>query len=122
MTDTVSTVHGVRLLHCGVDGPMLADEAGAVELIAVALAQRADLVVVPVARLDPKFFTLSSGLAGAIVQKLVNYRLRLAVVGDISGHLAASNAFRDWVRESNRGRQTWFVDGAAELDARLAAG
>jgi hypothetical protein len=101
---------------------MLADEAGAVELIAVALAQRADLVVVPVARLDPKFFTLSSGLAGAIVQKLVNYRLRLAVVGDISGHLAASNAFRDWVRESNRGRQTWFVDGAAELDARLAAG
>lgn len=122
MADTVSTAHGVRILHCAVDGPTLADEAGAVELIAVALAQRADLVVIPVARLDPGFFRLSSGLAGAIVQKLVNYRLRLAVVGDIDDHLAASEAFRDWVRESNRGRQTWFVDSAADLDSRLAAG
>jgi hypothetical protein len=97
----------------------LAGEASAVELIAVALAQRADLVVVPVARLDPLFFTLSSGVAGQVVQKLVNYRLRLAVVGDISGFVAASTALRDWVSECNRGRQVWFVASPTELDARL---
>jgi hypothetical protein len=121
VTDTVSTAHGVRLLHCAADGPPLADEAGAVELIALAVAQQADVVVVPVARLDPRFFTLSTGLAGQIVQKLVNYRLRLVVVGDVSGYVAASNAFRDYVAEANRGRNTWFVAGAAQLDARLAA-
>jgi hypothetical protein len=119
MTEILSVAHGLRILHCAADGPALAGEASAVELIAVALAQRADLVVVPVARLDPLFFTLSSGVAGQVVQKLVNYRLRLAVVGDISGFVAASTALRDWVSECNRGRQVWFVASPTELDARL---
>jgi hypothetical protein len=122
MTDTVSTAHGVRILHCSVDGPVLADEAGAVELVALALAQQADFVVIPVARLDPRFFTLSSGIAGQIVQKLNQYRLRLVIVGDISGFVEASTALRDWVYEANRGRQVWFVASPTELDARLSSG
>jgi uncharacterized protein DUF4180 len=121
MTETVSEAHGVRMLHCSADGATLADEGGAVELVALALAQRADMVVVPVRRLDPRFFTLSTGLAGAIVQKLVNYRLRLTVVGDVRSYVEASDALRDYVYETNRGRQVWFVADSAELDARLAA-
>jgi Domain of unknown function (DUF4180) len=109
------------MLHCSADGPLLADEGGAVELVALALAQRADMVVIPVLRLDPRFFTLSSGLAGQIAQKLVNYRLRLTVVGDIRSYVEASAALRDYVYETNRGRQVWFVADSAELDARLAA-
>jgi hypothetical protein len=121
VTETVTVAHGLRILHCAADGAPLADEAGAVELIAVALAQRADLVVVPVTRLDPRFFTLSTGVAGEIVQKLVNYRLPLAVVGDITAYVSASAALRDWVYECNRGRQVWFVASPSDLDARLAA-
>ena len=121
MTETVSEAHGVRMLHCSADGPVLADEGGAVELVALALAQRADMVVIPVRRLDPRFFTLSTGLAGQVVQKLVNYRLRLTVVGDIRSYVEASDALRDYVFETNRGRQVWFVADPAELDARLAA-
>jgi hypothetical protein len=48
----------------------------------------------------------------------VNYGLRLAVVGDISELLERSGALRDFVRESNRGRQVWFVADEAELAAR----
>ena len=72
----------------------------------------------PVARLDPAFFDLRSGVAGDIVQKFVNYGLRLAVVGDISESLERSGALRDFVRESNRGRQVWFVADEAELARR----
>ena len=74
---------------------------------------------VPVARLAPEFFVLTSGVAGAVVQKFVNYRVRLAVVGDVSGFVAESTALRDFVREANRGRQTWFVADEAELAGRL---
>jgi hypothetical protein len=42
------------------------------------------------------------------------------VVGDISRHVAASNALRDFVYESNRGRHLWFVDSLDELERRLA--
>jgi hypothetical protein len=121
MTETVIEAHGVRMLHCAGDGPLLADEGAAVELVALALAQRADMVVVPARRLDPRFFTLSSGLAGQFVQKLVNYRLRVTIVGDIRAYVEASSALRDYVSETNRGRQVWFVADPAELDARLAA-
>ena len=73
----------------------------------------------PVSRIAPEFFALRTGVAGAVVQKFVNYRLRLVVVGDVSEHVAASTALRDFVRESNRGGQPWFVADEAELAARL---
>jgi Domain of unknown function (DUF4180) len=44
-------------------------------------------------------------LAGEFAQKFVNYRLRLAIVGDISQHLAGSEALCDFVAETNRGNQ-----------------
>ena len=71
-------------------------------------------------RLGDAFFQLSTRVAGEAVQKFVNYGIRLAVVGDISAHVAASNALRDFVRESNRGRHVWFVDSLEELERRLS--
>jgi len=95
-------------------------DRAASDLVGAALG-RADVVAVPVARLAPAFFALSTGVAGEIVQKFVTYRLHLVVVGDIGRHIAASTALRDFVREANRGRQTWFVADAEELAARLGA-
>jgi len=76
-------------------------------------------VAVPVSRFDESFFRLRSGLAGEIMQKFVNYQVRLVVVGDISAQVAASTALRDLVTESNRGRHIWFVDDLDELADRL---
>jgi hypothetical protein len=102
--------------HVPAEGPLLSSDADALGAIHDA---GADWVAVPVARLDPAFFDLSSGVAGDVVQKFVNYGLRLAVVGDISEPLERSGALRDFVRESNRGRQVWFVEDEAELRRRL---
>jgi hypothetical protein len=51
----------------------------------------------------------------------VSYGHRVAIVGDVSAYSASSAAFRDFVRETNRGRQIWFVASLEELAARLAA-
>ncbi|MEU3616305.1 DUF4180 domain-containing protein [Streptomyces sp. NPDC006872] len=53
---------------------------------------------------------------------MVNYRLGLAVVGDISRHTDAGTALQDLVRESNRGTQLWFLPHIDALRTRLAAG
>lgn len=79
-------------------------------------------IALPVARLDPGFFSLRSGVAGEVVQKLTNYRLRLAVLGDVAPLTEASTALRDWVREVNRGTTVWFVADLDELAGRLAGG
>ncbi|GHI03755.1 alpha/beta hydrolase [Streptomyces cellostaticus] len=118
-TNTLVTLQAVRVLRCAPDGPPLDGESAALDLIGDALGQDAHLVVVPVERIADEFFRLRSGVAGAVVQKFVNYRLRLAVVGDISAQVEASDALRDFVYESNQGRQLWFLAAEEELDDRL---
>lgn len=117
MTDEVIERCGVPVLVCGADGPPIAD---ALDLIGAAFS-RADVVAVPAGRLDQRFFQLRTGLAGEIMQKFVNYRLRLAVVGDISAYVEASTALRDLVVESNRGNHVWFVRDLDDLDHHLSA-
>lgn len=105
---------------CDPSGPTVVSEQDALNLIGAALLD-AEIVVVPVSRLDEKFFSLSTRFAGEIMQKFVNYQLRLAVVGDISHYLEASDALRALVRESNLGSHIWFLPDTEALDARLKA-
>ncbi|WP_370616934.1 DUF4180 domain-containing protein [Mumia sp. Pv 4-285] len=107
---------GQRVLRLDPEGPAITD-AG--DVIGDVWAHEAQMVVVPAARLDPEFFRLRSGVAGEFLQKLVNYRIRLAVVGDITAYVEASDALRDLVRESNAGTQAWFFADEAALGARL---
>ena len=118
MSDTVIERRGVPVLVCGDDGPPIATTQDALDVIGSAFS-RADVVAIPAARLDRSFFALRTGLAGEIMQKFVNYHLRLAIVGDISASVAASTALRDLVSESNRGRHIWFVADLDELDTHL---
>lgn len=62
--------------------------------------------------LSEEFFDLRSGLAGEILQKFSNYRMKLAIVGDFS-HLS-SRSWRDFIRESNRGKTVNFLSSVDE--------
>ncbi|MEU1511646.1 DUF4180 domain-containing protein [Streptomyces sp. NPDC005811] len=117
---TLTTLHTTRVLRCAPEGPALDGERAALDLVGDAMGHDAELVAVPAERCGEEFFRLRSGVAGAVVQKFANYRLRLAVVGDISRHLADSSALRDFVYEANRGRQLWFVADEGELADRLS--
>ncbi|MFC9944108.1 DUF4180 domain-containing protein [Streptomyces pratensis] len=118
MTDSLQERHGVQVLVCDPAGPTVVTERDALDLIGAALLD-AEIVAIPVSRLDEKFFSLSTRFAGEITQKFVSYRLRLAVVGDISRHLETSAALRALVHESNAASHIWFLPDLDALDARL---
>ncbi|WP_410809585.1 DUF4180 domain-containing protein [Micromonospora sp. 067-2] len=120
MPDEIRERAGVPVLVCDPVGPLLATEQDALDLIGAAFLG-AQVVAVPASRLDERFFALGTRFAGEVMQKFVNYRLRLAVVGDISAHLAASSALRALVYESNQGGHIWFVPDLDALDTRLRA-
>ncbi len=120
MPDLLQERAGVSVLVCDPAGPPIATERDALDLIGAAFLD-ATAVAVPADRLDPSFFSLGTRFAGEVMQKFVNYRLRLVVVGDISQHLAASAALRALVAESNRHDHVWFVPDLDALDARLRA-
>lgn len=64
------------------------------------------------------FFILSTGLAGEVLQKFINYGGRIAIYGDFSQY--TSKPLRDFIYESNKGKDVFFVATEAEAVAKLA--
>ena len=117
----IREIAGQPVFVCPAEGPCLAQDRELSGLIGELFGSGAHVVAIPLERLGPDFLRLSSGVAGAVLQKLVNYRFQVAVVGDVSAAVAASDPLRDFVRESNRGQTVWFMDDVAALEAKLAA-
>ena len=65
------------------------------------------------------FFILSSGLAGEILQKFVTYQVKLAIYGDFSQY--TSKPLRDFIYESNKGRDVFFVDSRDSALQKLSS-
>ncbi|MET7478015.1 DUF4180 domain-containing protein [Streptomyces sp. NPDC005648] len=121
VTDDIVALRGVQVLRCAPDGPPLDGERAALDLIGDAMGRDAQIVAVPAERVGSEFFRLGSGVAGAIMQKFVNYRVRLAVFGDIAPHVTASTALRDFVHETNQRGHVWFLADFDALDEKLGA-
>lgn len=64
------------------------------------------------------FFILSTGLAGEVLQKLINYGGRIAIYGDYSRY--TSKPLKDFIFESNKGRDVFFAATRDEALAMLA--
>jgi hypothetical protein len=122
MSGQVQALAGQRVFVCDADGPCLAEYRALTDLIGELFSAQAPIVAIPLARLGPDFLRLSSGVAGEVLQKLVNYQRTPVVVGDVTEASEKSAPLRDFIRESNRGRMVWFVDDLAALETRLAAG
>lgn len=66
-----------------------------------------DKIILHEENIVPEFFDLKTKLAGEVLQKFVQYRMPLAVVGDFSKY--TSKSLRDFIYECNQGRQVNFV-------------
>lgn len=58
------------------------------------------------------FFILSKGLAGEILQKFINYQTKFAIYGDYSKY--TSKPLKDFIYESNKGKDIFFVSNEDE--------
>lgn len=78
-----------------------------------------DRIIIHEKNITPDFFDLKNGIAGEILQKFTNYRVRLAIVGDFSKY--ASKSVHDFIFESNKGKQINFVSSQSEAIKVLSA-
>jgi hypothetical protein len=116
---TVEPMNAVPVLVCPVEGRPLRGEGDALDMIGEAVGRGAAWAAIPVERLAPEFFQLSTGVAGAFAQKFAQYGVGLAVVGDITRYTAASASLRALAQEANRGAVFWFVQDLDELRRRM---
>jgi|SRR5579872_1057606 len=120
MSDRCYEFHGTRIFECAAEGEPLRTDRDAAEVVNQAFNHGARFVVLPVERLGDDFFRLSTRIAGEVLGKMVVYKIRVAIVGDISDYVARSAPLRDFVVECNRGQEIWFVKDLDELQARLS--
>ncbi len=103
------------------DEALITDVQSALDLM-VNVRYNADCsrIALPKAAVAEPFFRLGTGVAGEILQKFVNYGVKLAIYGDFSGY--TSKPLRAFMAESNRGRHVFFVSTAEEAGEKLCAG
>ena len=122
MTDEITTLQGTSVFLLANDGDVISSIDDFMDPLGNAAYLGATWVIIPTSRLAPEFFELRTKLAGEILQKLVNYNVKCAIVGDISAHVAKSNALRDFVYECNNGPHVRFVETTDQLTSELANG
>ena len=119
MPETLTTIENIPVMILAADGLVLTSERDALDIIGETLSNRVQWVIIPVERLSAEFFQLSTGLAGQIMQKFVQYRRGLVICGDISPYVAQSNTLKALVYESNRGPHIWFMPTEQQFIERL---
>ncbi len=107
---TIALVSGDETLIC--------DPQSALDLaMTVKYETGADRIVLDKRTICDDFFILSTGVAGEILQKFINYHVKAAVYGDFSHY--TSKPLRDFLYESNNGRDFFFVATKEEAVQKL---
>lgn len=92
---------------------LIVDTQSALELaMAVKHEAGAEKIVIAKKLISEDFFILSTGIAGEILQKYINYHIKMAVFGDFSHY--TSKPLRDFIYESNQGNHFFFVSTKEE--------
>lgn len=74
-------------------------------------------IVINKSAICEEFFILSSGMAGEVLQKFMNYHVRIAIYGDYSQY--TSKPLKDFIYESNHGKDFFFVSTKEEAIQKL---
>ena len=110
--------NGICVAVASGESKLITDAQSALDFImTVKYEARAECVAVDKNCVSDDFFILSTGLAGEILQKFINYRLKVAFFGDFTRY--ASKPLHDFIYESNNGRDVFFVATEAEALHRL---
>lgn len=84
----------------------------ALDLLGNLYYQEVENIILHHKNITTDFFVLKNGIAGDILQKFSNYRVRLAIVGDFTPY--SGKSIKDFIYESNHVGQINFVSSTSE--------
>jgi PadR family transcriptional regulator, regulatory protein AphA len=110
------------------NGNFIAGEQDALNWIALCGEEKTSKLMIHAENLSPDFFDLSTGVAGEILLKFVNYTIRVAAI--LTPELVNRGKFREMVLETNRGSdfrvfydrnqaENWFLQSADPWESEL---
>lgn len=103
----------IKLNHAG---NLIQTERDALELLSVCTEHETNLLLIPEESLSDEFLCLSTGIAGAVLQKFAQYGIQAAAVLDKS---RTKGRFREFLTESNRGNAFRAYESFQEAESWL---
>ena len=118
MTFTIIEKNGIICAVVNSDEPVITDAQSALDVLMTAKYDAGTKnIVISKELITEDFFILSTGLAGEILQKYINYGGRIAIYGDYSHY--TSKPLHDFIYESNNGKDVFFVGTQEEAIDKL---
>ncbi|UWG99129.1 DUF4180 domain-containing protein [Dehalobacter sp. DCM] len=103
------------------DEILITDVQSALDLMAtVRYETGCNNVILTKAAINEDFFDLKTKLAGEILQKFINYQMKIVIIGDFSGY--TSGSLRDFIYECNKGRDIFFLPDEEQAVEILSRG
>lgn len=100
------------------DSSIITDAQSAIDLLISAKYDAGTKnIVISKQLIADDFFILSTGLAGEVLQKFINYGGRIAIYGDYSCY--TSKPLKDFIYESNKGKDVFFASTQEEAVSML---
>ncbi|RZL20033.1 MAG: DUF4180 domain-containing protein [Pedobacter sp.] len=108
---------GKKIAEVTAQNILISNAEEALQILADLYYQECDSIILHEENISPEFFDLKTGLAGEILQKFSNYRMRLAIIGDFDKYPGQS--IRDFIFESNKGRHINFLKNIEDAKTSL---
>lgn len=119
MKYTVSEINGKKYIEYASAETPIRTEQDAIDLISACFEYNTNLSLIQAQSLTDDFFQLRTGLAGSVLQKFVNYNVKVAVV--LTDQQKIKGKFKEFITEANKGNsfrvfsskeeaENWFLE------------
>lgn len=99
----------VSIVHIQDKNILITDEQSALDIFMTIVYETGiNRIIIEKDNLIEEFFELKNKIAGNILQKVINYKIKLAIIGNFSNY--DSKALKDFIYECNNGKDIFFVD------------
>ncbi|MFE6138507.1 DUF4180 domain-containing protein [Bacillus sp. NPDC057893] len=111
---------GINIAVVRNDTLVISDIQSALDLLAtVQYEVDSKRIIIHKSLISESFFDLKTRLAGDILQKFINYSVKIAIVGDFS--MYASKSLKDFIYECNKGKDIFFLATEQQAIEKLSS-
>ncbi|WP_426952112.1 DUF4180 domain-containing protein [Bacillus mycoides] len=113
-------IGGINIAVVRNDTVLISDVQSALDLMAtVQYEADSKWIVINKSLISESFFDLKTRLAGDILQKFINYSVKIAIVGDFS--MYTSKSLKDFIYECNKGKDIFFLATEQQAIEKLSS-
>ncbi|EJQ70973.1 DUF4180 domain-containing protein [Bacillus sp. TH22] len=113
-------IGGINIAVVRNDTVLISDVQSALDLMAtVQYEVDSKRIAINKSLISESFFDLKTRLAGDILQKFINYRVKIAIIGDFS--MYTSKSLKDFIYECNKGKDIFLLATEQQAIEKLSS-